>query len=389
MRQLIALCVIAAWMSVVPAVRADDNSSPEAQLAIKMVKARAEQDAASLEQSLDANALFERASHGVSTSADFRRGFQQGFLGAIKQLPMQMAQAASDWRFLRVHQVNGEKRLLIRTSLKTGGFNYIDWITARDAQGQIHLVDFYSATSGELLSETLRRTYVQAATANDPGLVAKLTGKAKVLADNMKLLIKLFTDATAKNDALVVSDFNGLPPEMQKEKAYMILRIGALQRLNANGELDRALTEYRQDFPNDPSVDFICLDQMVDQKEFGGALSAVRHLETFTGGDGFLNMVRGNILVKEGGKDEEAAAEYQKAIDTEPTLTNAYFQYIALTLKKQDFDVTARLLIQMHRTLHIQMKDLRSVPAYGGFVKSPAYQKWLDELKSNNNMGQN
>jgi tetratricopeptide (TPR) repeat protein len=261
------------------------------------------------------------------------------------------------------------------------GLNYHDWVVAPNPQGVLKFNDVYVAISGELLSATAHRAYIQGALAANPGLLDRLTGKDKELGDNFAKLAKMADASQAKQYQQVLDTYNTLPAAMQGEKSCMILRLVAAEQLRepSSDQYAAAMADYQRLFPGDPSVDLDCLDGLFFKKKFDDARTSIDGIDNFTGGDPYLQILRGATYKLEGGDRNLLRAKrcYQKAIDEEPTLADGYWSLVALSLDAHDYDETATLLTQIRQKLHMRINDLTKLPTYAGFVQSPAYTKWL------------
>lgn len=386
MRKTLASTAIAAIIALVLAcfARADDQPGPSDEavsLARQLSDAVRREDAAAVEDLLDTDALFNRLSAGVKASAGFQAGFRRTFPAHVHEITGAIVKAGSDYHLLRVRQVNGEWYILFRVLQKGGGMNYHDWIAAKDQQGNLKLQDVYVAISGELISQSMHRVYVQGALAANPGLLDRLSGKDKELAANLKSMAGIAQDWKKAQYQQVLNDYKAFPASLQEDKNYMVLRLLAAEKLlkQSPQEYSAAMADYKRLFPADPSVDLDCMDALFETKEFADARQSIDRLETFTGGDPYLLVLRGNTYKLEGGNDNLLLAKqsYQKALEEEPGLAKAYWALVSLSLETQHYDETAALLTQIRQKLHIKINDLTKLPTYAGFVKSDAYKKWI------------
>lgn len=71
--------------------------------------------------------------------------------------------------------------------------------------------------------------------------------------------------------------------------------------------------------------------------------------------------------------------EHAHAIEEEETLADPYWELIQYSLNEKAFDRTAELLTTLEQKLGFEFQDLTQVPAYQGFTKSEAYEKWIKE----------
>jgi hypothetical protein len=379
----IAMIVVLALSSAVRAGDEPEQGDDASSLARRLTDAVKSHDVAAARQLLDADALFERACAGVTAPADFRAGFRRGFVASAGNDimgPIIKAAGSGSYRLLRIHQVNGETRVLFRL-LTDGGLNYHDWIVGNDRQGRLKFQDLYIGITGELMTQPMHRTYVQAALAAHPGLMDRLRGKDKEVAGNLAKMQEMTRYSDKGQFEELLDDYKTLPKSMKEDKTCLVLRLMAAEKLmeKVPDEYGAAMADYKRLFPDDPSVDLVCLDALIEAKKFDEARKSLDRLDAFTGGDSYLLVLRGITYKTEGGEDNDRLTRqfYKKAIDQEPTLDAAYWAMVTLCLDAKQYDETAALLTRIRRELHVKIGDLTKLPPYAGFVESDAYKKWI------------
>ena len=279
---------------------------------------------------VDWTALLEQATSGIDVPAGWRQDFQRGFLSTLAKPGGLFARLATaqgsggSLKLLHVHDVKGRPRALIRFIGGDSELNYLDFDLARRPGGQVRAVDFYSFTSGERLSKTIRRLYLPVAANQSRTVFEKLlTSESDLVKASPKIasLTAAIRDGQPKE---ALSIYKSLPPGAQKEKAIMLLRLQAAQASNDEALYLAAMDDLAKTFPGDPCVDLIMIDAFVIRKQYDKARAAVDRLDKRVGGDPYLKVLEANILVEQG-KHDEAARLAQTAIDAEPTLRGAHY----------------------------------------------------------------
>jgi hypothetical protein len=99
------------------------------------------------------------------------------------------------------------------------------------------------------------------------------------------------------------------------------------------------------------------------------------------GGDPYLDAVRAGVRAAQG--DLEGVRHFaRRAVEREPSLIQGHWVLVSASLQVKDYDETLARLKEIDQKFDIEFEDLTQVPDYAGFVKSPAYAKWLDYLKA-------
>jgi hypothetical protein len=230
--------------------------------------------------------------------------------------------------------VDGTTHLIYRLMHSDGAFNYHDYeMQWRDST--LKIVDVYIYQTGENLSETLRLLYKN-------GLREELNKEDKVFGEND---IYNSTEEINKVRQLVVAgkakeameSFFKIPEKYRKQKIFRVLKIQIAQELG-NEFYIQAVTEYVEQFPDDPSFYLMAYDKAIDDENYDLAFKYIDKIDISVGLDPFLNFYRGNVYFYK--KDYEKAREKYELID-----------------KDYDFGILDDMLFEVYSV----MKDYKNV----------------------------
>lgn len=315
-----------------------------------------------------------------STEA-FRKGFLEtiGGAGGFSSSIASAATNGGSFHFLRNLTRDGKTIILFRVVLPEGGFNYIEMEVAKE-NGRVEVVDIYPFSNGEWTSETVRRAYLPFQSKGSDALKESLKENEALLIENANDYSKFGELVSAGEAEKAMELYEKFPVALQKDKSCLLLRLRAAQQLG-DDEYGRALAVIRSEYPNDPSSDLLSLDAYVLSKRYADALDCVERLEKRVAGDPFLSLQRAGIKILE--KDLDEAERLVKSVMSESDLKlEAYWTLVTISLNRQSFDQTVRLLKEMDANFKIEWADLRQVPDYEEFVKTKYYGDWTDYLKS-------
>jgi tetratricopeptide (TPR) repeat protein len=333
---------------------------------------------------VDWTALLNQATSGIDVPAGWRQGFYSGFLASLAKpggLFERLATAqksGGSLRLLHVHDAKSRPRALIRSIGAGSEVNYLDFELVRRPDGQIRAVDFYSFTSGERISKTIRRLYLPAAANQSRNIFEKLlTSESDLVKASPKIadLNGAIRNGQPK-EALVI--YESLPPGAQKEKAIMLLRLQAAQASSDDALHLAAIDDLAKTFPGDPGVDLITIDAFVIRKEYDKAFAGLHRLEKRVGGDPYLKVLQANIRVEQG-KHDEAAKLAQIALDAEPTLRGAHYTRLGIANGQKKYSDMARFLSEYEAAFHEAIEGIETAPEYAAFVASAEYKKYKDQ----------
>lgn len=338
-------------------------------------------DASVLDSRIDIDQLVARSTRGVAAPKGFADGFGQGVRRSGVPLGKQIVAAwddESDFHLLRMRLDGTVPHALFRVISKAG-INYLDLELARNAKGEVVVSDIYPYISGELLSETLRRTYLQAANESGLNLVDKLMGKEQEFIKNLPKLQDMQRFSQQEKFAEVVKTFNELPLSLRQNKSFLLIRLNASSHLE-EAEYQKAIADFEKAFPNDPSLDLISIDGQMMRKDYAAVMKTIDQLDARVK-DPYLHYLRGSVMLDKG--DGKAARRYfQSAIDAEPRLVMPYWVLISLSLTDKQYKDTARYLTGIERNAGVRLSDLTQLEQYQGFVKSKEYKAWNKERQA-------
>lgn len=329
--------------------------------------------------------MVDRALQGLSSPEnpnEFIEGIRAAGSHSKAQLPntlgAQVKQGGS-YKFLRIRSGPEGKRLLFRLLGTNGGVNYHE-IMLGHQEGKVVGTDIYIYMSGETMPETIRRMAILGATKGDSDLGKRLRATEKGFStytlDSMAMISAL--QEQRFEDCLTA--YKRLSPTAQKEKAFMLLRVLAAQKINEKEQV-AAIDAFRKTFPTDACVDLIAIDSFFLKQDFAGARECIERVDKAVGGDPYLHVLRANSYLNEA-KFDDADREARVALDGDASLTSALWVLVSISLNKREFADTAKLLGKLEREHRLDLTNLAMDAAYAEFVKSPEYEKWQSEKSS-------
>jgi len=338
-------------------------------------------DFAFFDRSFDVNELTSRAIEGLGGSRDLERGFRKGAVERFREgglFSEKIRQALGDYgsySLLRIRRKEGGPRALFRMTDGEGSLNYHDLILVQDRSGRVKIGDIYLYAAGETLSHMLRRSYISMRSLADGH-----TGPKSDFAAHITELsaMRLHVESGRYDAALAV--YRRLPASLRREKIVLIVRLHCVagQFDEPGGEkryLD-LLSDFRKYHPGDPCLDLVLLDFYFLREEHEKAFQCIERLDESLGGDPYLQYYRGGVRLEQE-RLEEAKAFYNRALEQEPTLLDAYYGLVAVALTEKDFGEVARLLDVLEDEFGVEFGDLREESDYAEFLRSEEGRRWF------------
>jgi tetratricopeptide (TPR) repeat protein len=317
---------------------------------------------------------------GLAQVKDFRTNFANGLkLATVNpksgfgKAVMAATDAAGDYTPLRVHNVGPEIRVLFRLVSSNGALNYHDWVLGHSPDGKTVANDCYVFLIGEMYSQNLRRSFLPLAH-NSGASLAKLPQSEKDFIEHFTQFVQMGQYVRERKWRQALNIYNGLPASVQESKAAMTMRLLATQGVGDAAYL-ATIDEYRKRYPNDPMIDLISVDAYILRQAYDKAIESIDRVDKAIGGDPYLKVLRGNVLLREN-KLNEARDMVQSAVTKDPNLLRGYYSLIDIALARHDYADTLKWLTKAE-SQGVTFGNLTGVPAFADFVKSPQYNSWL------------
>jgi hypothetical protein len=375
----------------VPRPRPVSKQTPKSQLHDGDCRAFASQVAlairagniSTLNDLIDWESLFNTTMKGMDVTPKLRQDITLGLKNGLSRETglsgqiVKNSRAGGTFDFLRIREDKNRQAILFRLiqPAGAGGVAYFEFMPEKSADGKIRASDIYVFSSGEFLSEMLRRGVLPIIANENRTFLDKLvSGERDYISDLPKFseTAQLIGEGKMKEALALIQ---GMKPETKKQKAVFLLRLRAAQAIDEN-EYAATLDEYRKLFPKDPGLDLLSISYYTTKKDFNQALECINRVESAVGGDPYLNVTRAALCDVQG-KHDEAKRLARKAAEEEPTLLPAYFELLGVSLIQKNHDETLAVLKEVDQKFQLKLNDLTKVREYADFVKSPEYKEWI------------
>lgn len=335
-----------------------------------------DRDAAQVVRRLDQFAFLDRVTNGLGMSAADERDFRAGMLSSIGAGLTTQLSEMQQARFLRIQQVAGEKRALLRMIPARGGVVYMAFICHRRDAGPVVWSDAFNYALGENVGAAIRRLAMNIMAGVPTGL-SRLTGTPTGMAAHLPKFQQM-TAAMQRGDFQAVWDISEtIPADVRTDNVVLMLRLQAAQRLEEAKYL-AVIGEWEKAHPGDPTLDFVAIDGSFARKDYAGAL---RHAEAFNrqiGGDAYVDFLAANILLAAGRLDE-ARSRARAILAGEPTLMGAYDVLISVGIKTKAYGEVVTALNDLTKQAVPRAGLIDAMAAdetYADFRRSPEYRAW-------------
>ena len=325
---------------------------------------------------VDWSLIASRVIEPFDVSEEFRTGFMRGASQLHRQILNPMSQAldrGGSYRFVKIVQREGKYHAIFRLLLPgDGGLNYHQLRLNKKA-GQVVADRFFVGISGETLAETMR-------SAVGPAAMAQSANKSNDALQKMNQLRQMSQAIREGQRDRVMEIYSQLDDETKRSKICMLYRLMAIDADRQPDAFVKAVDEYIQRFPNDPSLGLVTMDAAMLRGDAEFLKRAYNQLNNWVGGDDYLTLMVAGALVGIG--SPQAGIELAGNTDPGPLkIADAHDYRLTVDLAKQDYPAVLKNLRILRDQFGLEIQDISKSENFAGFVQSPQYQQWLSDKK--------
>jgi hypothetical protein len=128
--------------------------------------------------------------------------------------------------------------------------------------------------------------------------------------------------------------------------------------------------------PDAVGADLVALQELIGREKWDQAIQTIGRIGKAVGNDPYLDTLRAYFLCERGTYDR-AAESADRSIQGDPMLEEARLIRLRVAMVQHDFVAVAESLTVLERDFGWVLDDLGAAPAYGLFVRSPSYKRWM------------
>jgi len=343
-----------------------------------------ERNAAQLSSLFHIDGFIDRALHGFELPERDAAGFKMGFrttvlrpTGLIGSITATVAEGGA--AFLRVREVDGEQRVLLRVLQEAGSVAYLDFVPVRGPGGNLQFSDYFNYMIGDLVTQTVRAAAIPAFANQNASLLERLTGADREAANYLKQLEQLGRLRQTGQHAALLSRIQQLPEATRQRKVFLILRLQTAMEIDSPDYVT-AMEDFRRVLPNDPAIDFISIDYYFAKEDHQNCIACLQRAEDALGGDAYFQALRGVVQLQTG--DVAGARKtIDDAIAMEPALQFPHVNRLDVLVAQKDYDELLSELKLLGNEYELVFPDLSIVPEFAEFLTTPQHAQYTEFLK--------
>lgn len=382
----LTLALPAQAVSAQPAAQATSQEAAARAFASQILAAFTKRDPTAIDRLIDWEAILttalpdsflERRGYDRAARAEFLRGARNTFRPGLYKprgfAARLMADAAS-MRVLRVRSVDGNPRVLLRSTGDQNGLLYLDFdLRVRD--GRLRAVDIFLPHTKSYFSAVMRELFEPLIPIRF-SLFSRLLGSKDTAKEDLRRAGALVDALRTGKHQKVLELYAALPPR-SRNKAAMLVRIQAAAEVG-DPEYVAALTAFRRSFPDDPTADFLAIDLHFMKGNYARALETVDRVDAALGGDPFLDTYRANLTLALG-KPKQAHALALAAHRSDRTLEDPLHALVTIAATTQDHVAAVRWLDALVKLANPDVDALLADESFAAFRASGPYERWRQQ----------
>jgi tetratricopeptide (TPR) repeat protein len=339
-------------------------------------------DFAKISELVDWEAIIDRATQtpNVPEVQAFRASFKNEIVqsaqksGSIFGPIHDVVKSGGSVAFLRADVKGKEPFVQLRLQgANDGSLNYLRLYLVRRPNGRVVAFDLFSLVTGERMSETLSRVWLQLAIKSIREN-AKTKNESSALDEEVAINLKIAELNGQGKYQEVLDEYKKAPEACRRNKLNLFCGIQAARNVSAD-EYSAITAAFRRYYPDHPSLDFILTDDYILKEKFDEALACLDRTIQHLGADATLLSKRANILLFDD-KFPQALAEIRKAITLEPDAFEAYSAGVDISIVVQNHAATLEFLTALEKKFGLEFIDLAGSGRFAMFVKSPQFKTW-------------
>lgn len=290
---------------------------------------------------------------------------------------VQLRHGAGRAKYVRGVCSKDERRIVVRIPVGST-FDYKEFVVEKNTSGELHIVDWYHYSVGELTSDVLR--YSTGLVYGDRGFWQHALGERPIDAEQIAILAEAGRFNQEGRYSEAIANIRRLPAKIRKNRLILLGSTVVASRLENKSEFRRLLREVHAEYGGDPKLAMLLFGYHVGENDFSKAMECIDSLQQEVGQDAYLEQLRANVRL-ESGDHRRARSHAASAVRMDPELDGAYSilaqSSAKLGLYRETVDALQRMLKLHGDQLSKYDLALGSIPDFEGFLNSQEYAIWM------------
>lgn len=328
---------------------------------------------------LDKEAYWGRCISNVQLARKVKDSAKRGYLSQLDRNPAGIFQDlwGGKIRVLRYSKNKEFPRLLVRgITAKENLVVYLELLIHKESN-ELHVVDVYNYSNGELLSTTTRRIVLPILAQLSKKPIQALVSGEVPGSENMHEFLKVVKRQQGADFVGAVEAYKELGKETRERREILLYAMYLVSKTDQVAYGDQLLRQFIELYPNDPSSLFNQVMLQSAEGDLDELLLAVDNFEKELGvKEPYLDLLRAGGYTR-AGQFSEAEVLARKVIKTEPELEDAYWALVDIGVLSGNHQLTAEGLTSAEAAFpNGDYEGIDQFPDMQDFIQSSSGQKW-------------
>ena len=381
--KVVCKLVIGIWLLVIwPAAVAKNGQAELDAFVSDFVVAVSNQDTEWLDSNVDINLLMEKVANRSNVEAFKSKSFRKGFSRALKNrfslsITADLKNNGGYATYLKYIRFDGGKRPIIRLDYADGMMNYLIPEIVKDGADQYRFSDVFYASTGQYFSQTMSDVAILSIESGT-GFLDKLRGKKRFNDELTKVFAEVGEHRLAGNYQKAYDALMTLPDELKYEDVILTVSFGLAGSLSEK-LYQKELNKLIEHSSSKENKEFLLIDYYFYREEYQKAVEVIDLFEEKYVEDGAINLLRSNLHYLDGDL-ESAIWSAVRCNALEPAYEDCYWNLVAFYAEAKRFEDVAEQLAILESDFGyvFDIELMKSEPIYSEFIKSNAYQEWIN-----------
>lgn len=314
----------------------------------------------------------------------FREDFDDNLVGLLKSA---FADTEGNIRaaWLGFGSRGDRGKAIVRYDLPDFQFNYHEYELRLDRKGRVIIVDWVDFMDGEKFSDGVGVALISI----NPGkqAVRKLLdfqGPTEQQTFKMTELLKASRDGQVDRYFDILKDVD---EELRSQRVTVLTSVHLTKATRNRRKLRSALIDVDKYFPEEPLYSLMLLDYYFPSKRFDEAMDALLRLQSRLGAEDSAMSARLSAAALVLGKNEDAVAYAEQAIQFEPGLELGWWSALRSQTAMEQYDKAIEALDMLEKQFGYTLSPqaFEKDPAMAALLSSEEYETWFLAHESTEN----
>jgi tetratricopeptide (TPR) repeat protein len=348
--------------------------------ALAITQGMTQRDTSLFDSAVDADTIINTAMEPLILEPQFKRSFRSELKKVLQtQLGEKVISVMPDGAYAKLLRLKREGQVvkaLVRLDYGDEGTAYMDLHLLRHGKTGVRIVDWFSYSSGELYTESLRALINLSSPT--PTVLGKIFDKVTDNEKNRKAMGEMFAAQKRGEYRKVIAIYFGLSDKLQKSRVLNIAALQAASASNDEGLYLKVLGVLDKNHGDDPNLALMLIDYHYMNNDQKKVIATLKTLEKVFGvDDAAIKSLMANSYIESG--DLKAALKVASAgVELEPEYENGYWSLMLAQVMAKQYAaaVDSGRTLEQRFGYEFTAENMQDNEHYAEFTRSAEFRQW-------------